>query len=68
MNCDTCRYSGLCKYEDEARKFENYISDQANQYTDPQQPFSHGKPETINVIIHCTKYWSKPTTTIKKLS
>ena len=61
MNCDTCRYSGLCKYEDDARKFENYISDQANQYAD-------GKPETVNVIIHCAKYWSKPTSTVRKLS
>lgn len=61
MNCDTCRYSGLCKYEDDARKFETYILDQAKQE-------DAGKPETVNVIIHCTKYWSKPTGTVRKLS
>lgn len=59
MNCDTCRYSGLCKYEDDARKFETYILDQAKQ--EPAK-----EPETISVIIHCTKYWGVPTTTTKR--
>lgn len=53
MNCDKCLHSGICLYEEGARKFENDIS-------------TIEKPAFINTKVECEKFSFKYQNHVKK--
>lgn len=56
-NCDNCKNSEICKFEEEAKEFENKIQDLPH-------------PEVTTAYISCKKFRSKvdPSVTYKKVS
>lgn len=55
MNCDKCLHSGVCRYEDDARKFEESI----NKFTAEKARFVVDgaiKPECIEFIFKCSRF------------
>lgn len=60
MNCDKCMYKGICKFEDDARKFEETVDKFAS---DNQEIL---KPDCLEILIKCNKFKMKYETTFKK--
>lgn len=53
MNCDKCLYAGLCKYEENARKFEDVVKKFAKENVDIKQPVC------VEVLIKCNRFKMK---------
>ena len=48
MNCDNCLYKNMCKYEDEARKFESVVQEFVDKET--------LKPDYVKILFNCKKF------------
>lgn len=59
MNCDNCMYKGICKFEDDARKFEAFIKDFASKNESVLQP------DCLEILIKCNKFKKKYSTTLR---
>jgi hypothetical protein len=53
MNCDKCLYSTLCKYEEDARKFEEIIKKFAKENDDVI------KPACLELCVKCNNFRMK---------
>lgn len=60
MNCDKCAYKGICKFEDDARKFEEVI----NSFADKNEEIL--KPDCLEILIKCSKFKMKYETVFRK--
>mgnify|MGYP004629457963 CR=1 FL=1 len=63
MNCDHCAHSGICKYESDARKFEEtltrYITDDDKEDAVQEGGNSkqtYTKPSCITLLFKCSKF------------
>ena len=53
MNCDKCLYAGICKYEEDARKFEEVINKFAKENESSLQP------DCLEILIKCNRFKMK---------
>lgn len=57
MNCDKCKFSGICKFEDDARSYEEQLHQWINTTT---------RPDNLEILVKCTKFSLKyPAVNIK---
>lgn len=52
-NCDNCKNSGICKYEDDARDFEDYVTG-AKTNDDTKLK----RPSVITAYVRCNRFVS----------
>ena len=67
MNCDHCTHSGICKYEADARKFEEtltrYLTNDDKEYAVQEGCSSkqtYTKPSCITLLFKCSKFKQNP--------
>ncbi len=52
MNCDKCRHEGICKFEDDARKYEMDL----HKWTDEHNEGPFKRPDCVDIIVKCEKF------------
>lgn len=72
MNCDHCAHAGICKYEDDARRFEEtltrYITSEDKEYAVSENGSSrqiYTKPSCITLLFKCEKFKQRFTNDVK---